>query len=97
MLTTSFLLTAHQRTSKKPSRAVEILAKSKPFLNIKAFLHLDYAIFHSHIQYGITSWSSTYKTYLNKLSTLQNIVVKIIEGGSCSDRATSFYSKLGIL
>ena len=32
------------------------------------------------MQYGITSWSSTHKIYLSKLSTLQNKEVKIIAG-----------------
>ena len=83
---------------KKLSRAIEILAKAKPFLNAKALLHLYYATFYSHMQYSITSWSSTYKTYLNKLSTLQNkAAVKIIGGRRYYDRATPFYSKLGVL
>ena len=49
------------------------------------------------MKYGVTSWSSTYKTHLNKLSFLQNKAVKIVGGGRYCDRATPFYSKLGIL
>jgi len=44
-------------------------------------LNLYYAIFHLHLQYELIAWSSTYKTYLKKLSTLQNKAVKIVGGG----------------
>ena len=85
---------SHQKISKKkPSRA----AKAKPFFNTKALLHMYCAIFYSHIQDGITSWSSTYKTYLNQLSTLQIKVANIIGGGRYYDRATPIYSKQAFL
>ena len=38
---------------KKLSRSVGILAKVKPFLNSKTLLQLYYAIFHSHLKYGM--------------------------------------------
>ena len=82
---------------KKSSRSVGILAKVKPFLNSQTLLQLYYAIFHSHLKYGILALSSTYKTFCKKLSILQNKSVKIIGGGSYYDRATPFYTKLGIL
>ena len=78
-------------------RSVGILAKIKPFLNTKALLHLYYAIFHCQLQYGLITWSSTFKTYLKKLRTFQNEAVKIVGGGKYYDRATQFYAKLGIL
>ena len=58
---------------------------------------LYYAIFHSHLQYGLITWISTFKTYLKKLSIIQNKAVKIVGGGNYCDRATPFYSKLRIL
>ena len=82
---------------KRLSRSVGILAKVKPFLNTKALLNLYYAIFLSHLQYGLIAWSSTFKSYLKKLSTLQNKAVKIIGGGKYYDRATQFYAKLRTL
>ena len=69
---------------KRLSQSVGILAKVKPFLNTKALLNLYYAIFHSHLQYGLITWSSTFKTYLKKLSTLQNKAFKIVDGGKFS-------------
>ena len=65
--------------------------------NTKALLNLYYAVFHSHLQYGLITWSSTFKSYLKKLSTLQNKAVKIVGGGKYYDRATQFYANLRIL
>ena len=76
--------------TKKLSRSVGILAKLKPYLNSKA-------IFHSHLQRGLITWSSTFKTYLKKVSIIQNNAVKIVGGGNYYDRATPYYSKLRIL
>ena len=49
------------KLTKKLSLSVGILAKLKPYLNSKALLSLYYAIFHSHLQYGLITWSSTSK------------------------------------
>ena len=82
---------------KKLSRAVGILAKIKPFLNRKTLLSLSYAIFHSNLHYGLITWGSTYKSYLKKLSVLQNKAVKIVGGRKYYERATPFYSQLKFL
>ena len=84
-------------SEKKLSRSVEILAKVKPFLNSKTLLQLYYAIFHSHLKYQILAWTSTFKTFIKKLNILQNKYAKIIGGESYCNRATPFYTKLGIL
>ena len=74
-----------------------ILSKVKVCLNTSALCSLYYALFHCHIQYGIITWSSTYKTYLKKLASLQNKAVKIVGNGTWNDRATPYYAKLKIL
>ena len=48
---------------KNLSRSVDILAKVTQLLNSKSLLQLYYAIFHSHLKYGILAWSSTYKAF----------------------------------
>ena len=83
--------------ARKLSKAVGILSKVKVYLNTSALCSLYYALFHCHIQYGIITWSSTYKTYLKKLVTLQNKAVKIVGNGTWNDRATPYYAKLKIL
>ena len=82
---------------KKLSKAVGILYEVKNFLNSQALLQLYYAIFHSHLQYGLIIWGSTFKTYLKKLIILQNKAIKIVGGGKYFDHATSYYSKTRIL
>ena len=67
------------------------------YLNTSAFSSLYYALFHCHIQYGIITWISTYKTYLKKLARLQNKAVIIVGTGTWNDRATPYYTKLKIL
>ena len=42
-------------------------------------------------------WGSSYKSKSKKLLSLQNKVVKLIGGGLLRDKATPFYSQLGIL
>ena len=60
-------------------------------------LSLYYAIFHSNLHYGLITWGSTCKSYLKKLSVLQNKAVKIVGGGKYYERATPFYSQLKTL
>ena len=83
--------------TKKLSRAVGILCKLQSFLNKTTLLNLYYALFHSHIQYGLLAWSAIYKSYYNKISILQNKAVKIVGGGKWNDKATLFYANLIIL
>ena len=52
---------------KRLSRLVGILSKVKPFLNSKALLNLYHAFFHSHLQYGSITWSSTFKSSSRKM------------------------------
>ena len=79
------------------SRSVGILAKLKLYLNSNALLSLYYASFHFHLQYGLITWSLTFKTYLKTASIIQNKAVKIVGCGNYCDRATPFYAKLSIL
>ena len=59
-------------------------------------MQLYYALVYLHLLYGLGVWESMYPSYLTKLSTLQNKVVKIVGGGKIFDRATPFYTKLNI-
>ena len=81
----------------KLSKAVGILSKVKVYLNTSAVCRSYYALFHRPIQYGMITWSSTYKTYLKKWATIQNKVGKIVSNGTWNDWATSYYAELKIL
>ena len=58
---------------------------------------LYYSTNHPHLLYGIVIWGSTFKTYLGKLSVLQNEALRIIAGGNWLDNATQYYAKLNVL
>ena len=53
----------------KLSKAVGIFSKVKVYLNISALCSLYYALFHCHIQCGVITWSSTYKTEVESSRT----------------------------
>ena len=78
------------------SKAVGIICKLKVVLLKDALIKLYYALFHPHLLYGLVIRGSTYPSYLMKISTLQNKVVKLVGGGTFQDRATPFYYKLNI-
>ena len=78
------------------SKAVGIICKLKFVLHYDALIKLYYALFHLHLLYGLVIRGSTYQSYLMKISTLQNNVVKLVGGGAFQDRATPFYYKLNI-
>ena len=46
---------------------------------------------------GLTAWSSTYKSFLKQVTTLQNKVIKTVGGGNYRDKVTPFCLKLGTL
>ena len=79
------------------SKAVRIICKLKFVLPKYALIKLYYTLFHLHLLYGQVIWRSTYPTYLMKISTLQNKVVKLVGVGAFQDRATPFYYKLNVL
>ena len=78
------------------SKAVGIICKLKFVLPKDALIKLYYALFHPHVLYSLVIWGSTYLSYLMKIRTLQNKVVKLVGGGAFQDRATPCYYKIEI-
>ena len=78
------------------SKAVGFICKLKFVLPKDALIKLYYALFHPHLLYGLVIWGSKYPTYLMKIRTLQNKVVKLVGSGAFQDRATPFYYKRNI-
>lgn len=81
----------------KISKSVGILAKLKHVLPKKALTTLYFTMVHPHLLYGISIWGGTFKTYQNKLNTLQNKAVKIVTGANYYDHATPSYIDLNLL
>ena len=80
----------------KLSRLVGIPAKTRPFLTNLAMHVLFYILFHNHLIHDLIVWSSNFKSYVNKLSTVQNKAVKIIAGAKWRNRATPYSLKYNI-
>ena len=81
----------------KIARSVGILNKLKYFLSSSALLKLYYAFIHSHFNYGLAVWGSTYPTYLNKLKLLQNKAICIVTSSQMSTSSKPLYIISNIL
>ena len=64
--------------SKKLSRTVGILYKLRPFVNLKIMKDIYYALFYSHLVYGIHVWGSACDSSLNIIQVLQKRVVRLV-------------------
>ena len=65
----------------KLARSLGILFKTKQYLNTSTLVQLHYSAFHAYLSYNVIIWESTFKSYLNKLSSLQNKAVAFICNG----------------
>ena len=64
-----------ENISKKMSKALGLLYKIRPFVNIKIMKTLYYALVYPHILYAIEVWGSAGITILNRLLVLQKRIV----------------------
>ena len=64
--------------SKKISRAIGLLYKIRPYVNIKIIKTLYYSLIYPHLLYAIEVWGSADATCINKLNVLQKRVVRLI-------------------
>ena len=78
-----------ENISKKMSRAIGLLYKIRPFVNIKIMKTLYYALVYPHILYAIEVWGSAGITILNRLLVLQKRIVRLL---SYSNTRNSDYS-----
>ena len=81
----------------KLSRTLGVMFKVKHYFPKTYLLPLYNTLFHPHLMYYISAWSSTFCTNLNPLQTLQNKAIKLIEGLSHWQSSTTAYKKLKIL
>ena len=64
--------------SKKLSRSIGILYKLRPFVNLEIMKNVYYALFYSHLVYGIQVWGSSCDTLIGSIQVLQKRVVRLI-------------------
>lgn len=58
---------------------------------------LYYAFVHSRLQYALHCWGGAYKSYIDKLRTTQNHIIRIIANRKIRDSAFPLYFQLKIL
>ena len=78
-------------------RCVKILYRLKAVLPWEALCKIYFALFHTHLLYGLVVWGSTFPSYMSKLESLQNKAVKIINSGTTRESPTTYYGQLKIL
>ena len=69
----------------------------KYFLPSSALLKLYNSLIHSHFNYGLVVWGSTYPTYLIKPKLLQNKAIRIVASSHWLTGSKSLYIKTNIL
>jgi hypothetical protein len=81
----------------KLNRAVYMINRVKNILPPKALVTLYHSLFHCHLNYCPTIYSSTSKTNIDKLVKLQKKVVRIITHSHYHAHTEPLFSKLQIL
>ena len=64
--------------AKKVFQPFGIISKLRHYAPTSILFKLYYAILYPHLLYGIVVWGSTYKSYLQRLVSLQNKAVRLI-------------------
>ena len=82
---------------RKIAYAVGTLNKLKCYFPKKYPLQLYHILIYLHLLYAIPIWGSTYKSYLHKISFLQNKVVKIVTQTKWNSSANPSYTNLKVL
>ena len=84
--------------SARVSRSVGVIFRLSHYVPQSTLLSLYFALVHSGLSYGVTSWGSSASTHVKRLTSLQNRVVNLLP---CIGRQCNYYSynilKLGDL
>ena len=59
--------------SKKLSRTIGIMYKLRPFVNMQIMKNIYYALFYSHVIYGIQVWDNACDKHIKAVLILPNI------------------------
>ena len=82
---------------KKLNRTIGMLFKMKNIAPLRVLHSLYYALFHSHLSYGICVWGNATNEALQPLGIAQNKIVRILSNADYDAGTASLYSNLGIL
>ena len=83
--------------SKKLSKGLYLMRTAKNFLTLKALKSLYYALFHSHLIYGIQLWSCTSDSNLKTIFIKQKSAIRILNNASYNSHTEPLFKNSQIL
>ena len=82
---------------KKDSKGIGILLKARKSFNNETLLSLYHTFVYPNLSYCIHVWGRAYDTHLYDLITLQNNIIRIINGVPPRTNVERLYVTMGIL
>ena len=82
---------------KKLRQNTGMLAKIRHYINSKTLLNIYYAIFNSHLTYGCQIWGQSRNPLNNRIRSIQNKAIRIINFKTSMDSTKQLYIKSNIL
>ncbi len=83
--------------SKKLSSAIYFIRTAKNLLTPKALKSVYYSLFHSHLIYGIQSWSTASQDSINKIYKLQKKAIRLINNAAYNAHTEPLFKASKIL
>ena len=81
----------------KLSQATGMLSKIRPYVQYNTLISIYYPIFSSHMTYGCQIWGQKGNANINKISILQNRMLKQIHFKPNDETVNPLYHKSNIL
>ena len=90
--------TTYKRAHKKLSRATGVINRLKEnSVPTKALLSVYFAIFQSHLNFGLSVWGQANENDLQKIRTIQNRVLRKMANADYDTHMNDIYKQLNIL
>ena len=86
-----------QYIKNKDTKAIGILKKRRPYINISTMVSLYYSFIYPYLMYCVHVGGKTYASYLNCLNKLQKRTVRLIAGVPPRERTAPLFMMYGIL
>jgi len=82
---------------RKLSTALYFLRSAKNFLNLQSLKHIYYTLFHSHLVYANSVWTSTSSTNFEKVFKLQKAAIRIVNAAKYNAHTEPLFKTSNIL
>ncbi len=73
------------------------MRKVKYILTKSHVLTVYYSLVYPYLDYGITLWGTTHKTYINKIRIMQKKAIRIISNSKYNDHTEPLFKELKVL